>query len=190
MVKEALYTMIDKAIVRHCAPTLAGLKTGSIVTVPVCGKDILDDIKALNKRLGKKGLRVMPLKRDNNKTMIYIYRPARLMSDLKNNLSCRILKEKGYCSESPARCIMHLIKRLESIDEFPHEIGLFLGYPAEDVLGFIENKAGSYKLVGCWKVYGDVEAAKICFEQYKKCTRIYCDCMRNGATIEKLAVAS
>ena len=34
---------------------------------------------------------------------------------------------------------MVLIQR--KIDEFPHDIGLFLGYPPEDVLGFITNKA-------------------------------------------------
>lgn len=181
--------MIENAIVRYCAPTLAGLKTGSIVTVPVCGRTVLNDIKSLNKKLGKKGLRVIPLKQSRDKTMIYIYRPERLMSDLKNNLSCSILKEMGYCSASPSKCILRLIQRLESIDEFPHEIGLFLGYPAEDVEGFIKNKASRFKLVGCWKVYGDVDSARICFEQYKKCTHVYCECMKNGASIEKLAVA-
>ena len=34
-----------------------------------------------------------------------------------------------------------LIKRLNEDAEFPHEIGLFPGYPPEDVRGFIENRA-------------------------------------------------
>lgn len=44
--------------------------------------------------------------------------------------------------------------------EFPHEVGLFLGYPPEDVEGFIENKARSCKITGYWKVYSDEEKAK------------------------------
>ena len=44
--------------------------------------------------------------------------------------------------------------------EFPHEVGLFLGYPPEDVEGFIENKACSCKLTGYRKVYSDEEKAK------------------------------
>lgn len=65
------------------------------------------------------------------------------------------------------------MKRLGESDEFPHEIGLFLGYPVEDVKGFIENKASCAKCVGYWKVYGDEEKAQKLFNQYKKCTGVY-----------------
>ena len=41
-----------------------------------------------------------------------------------------------------------------------------LGYPAEDVQGFIENETKEGKCVGCLKVYGDVEQAQKEFEQY------------------------
>lgn len=74
--------------------------------------------------------------------------------------------------------------------EFPHEIGLFLGYPPEDVQGFMENKAARHKLAGCWKVYGDVDAAQQTFARYKKCTRVYLDQWRRGATLERLTVSS
>lgn len=37
-------------------------------------------------------------------------------------------------------CIDHLKKRLFTHDGFPHEIGAFLGYPLEDVRGFINIK--------------------------------------------------
>ena len=41
-----------------------------------------------------------------------------------------------------------------------------LGYPAEDVQGFIENETKECKCVGCWNVYGDVEQAQKKFELY------------------------
>ena len=50
-------------------------------------------------------------------------------------------------------------------------MGLFLGYPPEDVRGFIENRAAGCKLIGCWKVYGDVDAAKEKFASFERCTR-------------------
>ena len=68
-------------------------------------------------------------------------------------------------------------------------IGLFLGYPPEDVCGFIENKADACKCVGCWKVYGDEDAAKKLFAKYKKCTDVYCTLFANGRSIERLTVA-
>ena len=181
--------MIEKTIIRYCAPTLAGLKTGSIVNVPLYGNAARQSIKALNKTLVRKGIRVIPLQYKYDKTMIYVYRPSRLSQDLQNELSRKILAEKGYSPASPEGCLVQLINKLRIYDEFPHEIGLFLGYPAEDVRGFIDNKAACCMLSGCWKVYSNVDAAKICFEQYKKCTRVYCDCLKNGVSIEKLAVA-
>ncbi len=39
--------------------------------------------------------------------------------------------------------------------QFPHEIGLFLGYPPEDVCGYIRNKGKCQKCTGHWQVYGD-----------------------------------
>ena len=37
--------------------------------------------------------------------------------------------------------------------EFPHEMGLFLGYPPKDVTGFIENRGENCIFAGYWKVY-------------------------------------
>ena len=50
---------------------------------------------------------------------------------------------------------------------FPHEIGLLLGYPIEDVEGFIANKGKNYLYAGYWKVYENVEEKKLLFEAYE-----------------------
>ena len=72
--------------------------------------------------------------------------------------------------------------------EFPHEVGLFLGYPPEDVEGFIENKARSCKLTGYRKVYSDEEKAKN-FAKYSTFTRVYTEQYAGGKTIERLTIA-
>lgn len=89
----------------------------------------------------------------------------------------------------PAECICRLRHRLRDSEEYPHEIGLFLGYPPEDVRGFIEHRAADCKCVGCWKVYGDAETARKTFRQYKKCTEVYCKEWRKGASLQQLIVA-
>ena len=81
------------------------------------------------------------------------------------------------------------MKRICECDEFPHEIGLFLGYPPEDVRGFIEEGAAKCKCTGCWKVYGDVERAQKLFAAYKKCTAVYQKQHAQGKSIEQLTVA-
>ena len=73
--------------------------------------------------------------------------------------------------------------------EFPHEVGLFLSYPPEDVKGFIENRAANAKCTGVWKVYGDEQQAQQTFDRYKKCTQTYCERWRSGVKLDRLAVA-
>lgn len=182
--------MSEDRIVRNCAPTLAGLKTGSLFTCPFESREVLlDDLRQLNKRLGPKGLRVLPLRFSEKKALIYLYRPAMLRCDLSQTCAEELLRSQGYDTGSCERCVVHLAKKLRSKEDFPHEIGLFLGYPPEDVHGFIEQGPDLCKCVGCWKVYGNEEAAKKKFAQYKKCTRVYCEQWAKKRDIERLTVA-
>jgi hypothetical protein len=64
--------------------------------------------------------------------------------------------------------------------KFPHEIGVFLGYPLQDVKGFIENNGRNSKYTGLWKVYGDKAASIRMFEKYRKCFSVYSDLWRSG----------
>ncbi len=182
--------MPDEYIIRNCAPTLAGIKTGNIFTCPFETRDaLLDSLRKMNKRLGKKGLRVIPLRFSDEKALIYLFRPSMLRSDLADTSAVRILQQHGYNTASCEKCVVHLAKKLRQQGDFPHEIGLFLGYPPEDVCGFIENNACGCKCVGCWKVYGDEDAAKKKFAQYKKCSKVYYDQWAKGKDIERLTVA-
>lgn len=182
--------MSEDLLIRHCSPTLAGMKTGNLFTCAYTdASELRDAIRRWNKRLGKKGLRILPLRCQENRALVYVYRPARLSKDLQNGTACRLLRARGYGMETPQSCVIQLIKRLHTYEEFPHEIGLFLGYPPEDVRGFIEHNADDCKCVGCWKVYGDADAAQKLFAKYKKCTDIYCTQFAKGKSIERLTVA-
>ena len=89
------------------------------------------------------------------------------------------------------RCVVRLIQRLRGRRRnSPHEIGLFLSYPPEDVKGFIDNNAANFKYSGLWKVYGDEKRAKAMFEKFKKCTDIYCRMWQAGVSLDRLAVSA
>ena len=182
--------MSEEQMIRHCSPTLAGMKTGNMVAAVYTDIDEMRaSVRSWNKRLRNKGLRIIPLRFQENRALIYVYRPAKLFSDLQDEIALRILCQKGYRAGSPGQCIVQLMKQMERQNGFPHEVGLFLGYPPEDVCGFMENKAQRCKCVGCWKVYGDEEQAKKTFAKYRKCTRVYLTRYEEGSTIEKLTVA-
>lgn len=180
--------MSEELIVRHCSPTLAGLKTGNMFSCRFhTVEQLREDIRRMNRRLAAKGLRILPLRIGERSALIYVYRPNKLQRDLAQGEACSILAQNGYACDKPSRCIARLRSRLQEQTDFPHEIGLFLGYPPEDVRGFIDNR--SPKLVGCWKVYGDEEKAKTLFGKYKHCTDVYIRQLTHGNTIERLTVA-
>ena len=182
--------MCEAHLIRHGAPTLAGIKTASLFTCPYETQEaLMDSVRQLNRRLHNKGLRVLPLRLSEKKALIYLYRPKKLSADLADSTAAEILQNCGYDTQSCEKCIVQLVRKLRTQEDFPHEIGLFLGYPPEDVCGFMENKACNCKCAGCWKVYGDEEAARKKFAQYKKCTKVYWEQWAKGKDIERLTVA-
>ena len=67
-------------------------------------------------------------------------RKKQLEADLKREKTRRMLKAEGYDYSSVEEAVKILQNKLQMYETFPHEIGLFLGYPEEDVQGFIENQ--------------------------------------------------
>ena len=178
--------MSEELIVRHCAPTLANLKTGSLFVCPITDRpSFFSSLRSLNELLVPKGLRALPLRIREYSALVYLYRPSRLKKDLEDPAAIKILQDHGYSCYG--KCLPKLIERVRASEEFPHEIGLFLGYPPEDVQGFLDHRPG--KCSGCWKVYGDENKAKKTFDLYKKCERVYCQQLARGIDIERLTVA-
>lgn len=182
--------MSEELIVRHCSPTLAGLKTGNLFSCTCQSRqELTENLRRLNATLVPKGLRVIPLRIRDGRALIYVYRTSGLKRDLSDRQARTLLEKNGYTPDQSDQCIMQLIRRIRGSEEFPHEIGLFLGYPPEDVCGFIEHKACDHKCVGCWKVYGDEAAARRTFAKYEKCTRVYESRWRQGRSLAHLTVA-
>ncbi len=84
--------------------------------------------------------------------------------------------------------IVELIRRLLYSEKFPHEIGVFLGYPPKDVRGFMNSPNEGVKCIGCWKVYDNQKEAERLFEKYNICSAIYCRELRRGKAIDYLTV--
>ena len=141
--------MSEETLIRHCAPTLAGIKTGNLFRCPYPDRrEMIEDVRRWNTALSPKGLRLIPLQYDKGSAMIYLFRPARLQADLNDDMACALLQARGYATQTCSRCIVSLMDRLRQSDEFPHEIGLFLGYPPEDVSAFMEHRDTGCKCVG------------------------------------------
>ena len=183
--------MSEYLLINHCSPTLAGIKTGNLFTCTYTNKEeLFSCIRQFNKVLVPKGLRLLPLRFHKGKVLIYLYRPDQLKGDLDNTMAASLLKQCGYSVNNCDSCVVQLINKLQTEKDFPHEIGLFLGYPSGDVIGFIENKGKNCLCCGCWKAYTDACAAQRLFTKFGKCTEVYKRMYQSGRSLSQLTVAA
>lgn len=177
--------MLDLSLVLYASPTLSGIKSASLFSYLFPDRqEMLAALLSQNRMLSPKGLHLLPLCSHRRRVPLYVYRPAMLAHDLSHPKARALLGQLGYPSSCTA-CIAHLIRKLSTQDAFPHEIGLFLGYPPGDVLGFMHDP-GACLYTGCWKVYENVALAQALFAQYKRCTQHNREQLSRGIPLDNL----
>ena len=66
--------MSEALIVRHCSPTLAGLKTANMFNYDFVDRaELMESIRSVNALLKDKGVRMIPLRVTNGRALIYVY---------------------------------------------------------------------------------------------------------------------
>ena len=181
----------EETVVYHCSPALVGLKPACLISLAAEQyPGLASMVEGYRAALEGRGIRFELLCRCDRRFLLLVYRPALLERHLARPEVDRLLVQAGYPAEGPlSGRLAYLRRRLTAAGGFPHEIGLFLGYPPEDVQGFIEHEGKGYKCLGCWKVYGDPEQAQKCFDLYQRCTESYCRQWSRGTSIGRLTVA-
>lgn len=144
----------------------------------------LREVYEVNRKLNARGVRIEPLLWKDTFVLIYVYRPRLLTRDLHKEGVAQLLMEYGYEECNVDSCLVRLQDRLSQEEGFPHEIGVFLGYPLQDVIGFINHKGQDCKCCGIWKVYCDEDEARKQFCRMERCTQVYQQVFAKGRTIE------
>ena len=181
---------MEKQLIAHCAPTLAGIKPANLFRYIFSDEEALASaVSGANGHLNPKGIYVEILRADACGALLLVYRLSLLSTALARRGTRDFLAKYGYQMGSAAGCIDSLKSRFGSDCEFPHEIGIFLGYPLDDVIGFINNRGQNSKHTGCWKVYHNEKEAIERFGRYKRCTLTYARLFSQGRSIEWLTVA-
>jgi hypothetical protein len=174
----------EKLLAVHCAPTLAAIKPSCLLCCDrrACSdwQDILEYYREL---FAPKGLDFFVVSESADFFALLVYRRHALQMIFSDEKIAAFLSPLGYKrGDSLPILLNHLKERMRGAS-FPHEIGLFLGYPVADVAGFIENHGQNFKYSGYWKVYGDVEKARCIFNQYRDCCDNYCRSFDCGKAI-------
>ena len=181
----------EATLVRQCALTLAGMKAGSLFSITASD---LQSIRSLarhwDQQLGPLGLcvRILLERRRTNSALVYVYRPGQLRQLLTRTHVRQFLEGSGYQCGELDRLLEQLSARLREQEDFPHEIGVFLGYPLRDVMGFIQHQGQNFTCCGLWKSYGNPEAMNRCFSCFRCCIDAYVRRYQQGTPIQSLAI--
>lgn len=187
----------ETVMLEQCSPVLAGLKPAGLFRYETSDRnDLVRRVSGWNAQLNPKGIKVRVLKgcTRTHRYLVYVYREERMRMVLAQPDVLDFLQMEGYRltqkADSFELLLNQLARRLCCDADFPHEIGIFLGYPLQDVVGFIQNRGQNFTCCGCWKAYGDPELARRHFAQLNKCTAVYLRLFRSGTPISRLAVAA
>lgn len=158
-------------IAYNIAPTIKGVKAATTVTLCNYQRNLYDNWKKYkNDFLNKVNIKAFELNQTDNSVVVLFYDENLLNEKVNNQLSQNFLLQFGYKFEMNLEEKLNLLKNrwLESI--CPHEMGIFLGFPLEDVKTFIESPNRECLLCGYWKVYYNKESAMEvfrCFDNAK-----------------------
>lgn len=181
--------MLENELIAHGSATLARLKAGSLFSVPLADAGS-PAIHALNQCLEPRGVTLTRLRLRQGRALMYLYRPDALAVILGRSDVRSFLLSVGYDDCRPAAALVTLRRRLARQGGFPHEIGVFLGYPLADVTGFIRHQGRDALCTGCWKCYANPDDALRAFARLRRCQSAYEDAFRHGLPLERLTVPS
>ncbi len=148
--------------------TLAGVKPAELLNIPMSRGAIKqeqwEECKGCFLQYGK--IKIREIKKQNGRKQVLVYHHLSLAKVLSEEANLKFLRERGYPGQYSIESYVDLlVKRLQG-NNFPHEIGIFLGYPLKDVLGFIG--CSSLKLIRRrgWNFYGDEEISNRRYESF------------------------
>src|SRR5512133_47443 len=146
----------------ECSEVLAGIKPANLISLVnrprSCGRNLYqlwDTYHGeLTDRLAKICFKV--LKTSDRARLLFCYNPEHLDHHLPHSGIRAILAKTGYdTSQGSTALVSELCNRIKKSDVFPHEIGLFIGYPAKDVAAFMGMINLPFTCQGPWKIYGE-----------------------------------
>ncbi len=156
---------VETKLALQCAPLITGIKISNLFIVSAAEEESVYYI------LRKTGIAFFRLAEMEDKVTFLLFRRSQLDAYLKDSDVQNILMENGY-KDLSLRGILHTFanRYRTYVNEgtgFPHEMGLLLGYPVEDVMGFIAHNGKNYLYSGYWKVYRDVPEKQRLFKEYE-----------------------
>jgi hypothetical protein len=178
------------------AEILEGVKPGNLINVTSRRQPCDRNLYALWQAYGEElveagGLSVKVMRERNDSLLLFIYDSAALSRLLAENRVRTMLNRAGYWQITDLDKILAELKERIGSGSFPHEVGIFLGYPLKDVAAFMGWALIPFTCQGPWKIYGDPRRSLETAASHHECRcrmawRVAggdnpLDCLRRGA---------
>lgn len=178
---------METLIAYRCAPALIGIKPANTVSVnKLMFNDVGERLTVLNNQLNIMDIYFDVLNDGRESVLIMAYRKKMLEQTLMSDEAKIFLNSFGYPYDSDVLEKIDYLRARISGTGFPHEIGVFLGYPIHDILGFMYNKDNGCLLCGEWKVYREAERAEELFRRFNSCRVALCKKVLCGQSLAQI----
>lgn len=184
IVRQLDMGQIENQFVFQCAPLIAGLKMSNLFIIRK------NSLRRLCRLLQTSGIRCRVLYLEADRLTVLLYHPSMLSIYLRGKRARDLLIREGYEEFGLHEVLLLFTRRYRQYrtgaQPFPHELGLLLGYPLEDVEGYIQNDGKDCLYTGYWKVYANVPEKRHLFRKYEYAREALMEQICQGARVEQV----
>jgi len=155
-----------KWLVETLGPVILGAKPAEIISYPKFDCSRCEKLQAIDVNF-EKAIKVKYRKvvQENGQIKIIFYDPKHLDRSLNDLRHRKFLSSMGYPLNGTTEEYLDILTRKLKKGYCPDEIGIFLGYPLKDVLGYMGHPSLKLTKVQYWRVYGN---SKVSDEKYQE----------------------
>jgi len=161
-------------IALETAEVLAGAKPSALISIPdrphACGRNLYRLWREHGRAvMGRTRLCAREIGKGTGFIQLFFYISDDFSRYLERHDVTALLKRAGYQGPfTKDHALGQLEERLKS-GTFPHEIGIFLGYPPKDVAAFMGWIKLPFTCQGPWKMFGNPRASLGLAETFRIC---------------------
>ena len=166
---------------------LAGVKPANLIPLVnrtrSCGRNLYDLWKYHREEAVSMipGIEFVQMRCSESSVLLFCFNRASLERHLSHQGISSLLEKSGYSRDNSFdEKLAELARRVGLGGDFPHEIGLFLGYPAKDVAAFMGYVRLPFRCQALWKIYGRPDESLRLAEDYRICRK------KMGSILEKM----
>jgi hypothetical protein len=176
-------------LILECSEVLAGVKPANLISLVnrtrSFGRNLYQLWNKHHQQAVTRFIKInfLVLQSKERALLILCYDHDQLDNQLAHAGIRALLCKSGYDrTASVDELLAELKQRVANSDTFPHEIGLFIGYPAKDVAAFMGLIKLPLTCQGPWKIYGNPHQSLHLMEQYRCCRQKMCHILATGSS--------